>query len=86
MHQQTAEPSPSSSMAGPQQSKLFGKLPKPTFDFLTFEEAERLIDAAEPEWRALLVALKTCVRCGGRLKGLGVREGRQGTWACPWQV
>jgi len=26
--------------------RLFGKLPKPTFDFLTFEEAERLIDAA----------------------------------------
>src|SRR5512140_1175791 len=39
--------------------RLFGKLPKPTFDFLSFEEAERLIDAAEPEWRTLLlVALK----------------------------
>jgi integrase len=45
--------------------KLFGKLPKPTFDFLTFEEAERLIDAAEPEWRTLLlVALKTGLRQG----------------------
>ena len=45
--------------------KLFGKLPKPTFDFLTFEEAERLIGAAEPEWRALLlVALKTGLRQG----------------------
>jgi len=45
--------------------KLFGKLPKPTFDFLRFEEAERLIDAAEPEWRALLlVALKTGLRQG----------------------
>ncbi len=45
--------------------KLFGKLPKPTFDFLSFEEAERLIDAAEPEWRALLlVALKTGLRQG----------------------
>ncbi len=45
--------------------KLFGKLPKPTFDFLSFEEAARLIDAAEPEWRALLlVALKTGLRQG----------------------
>ncbi|WP_373691542.1 tyrosine-type recombinase/integrase [Hyalangium versicolor] len=45
--------------------KLFGKLPKPKFDFLTFEEAERLIDAAEPEWRVLLlVALKTGLRQG----------------------
>jgi integrase len=45
--------------------RLFGKLPKPTFDFLTFEEAERLIDAAEPEWRTLLlVALKTGLRQG----------------------
>jgi integrase len=45
--------------------KLFKKLPKPTFDFLTFEEAERLITASEPEWRALLlVALKTGLRQG----------------------
>ena len=45
--------------------KLFGKLPKPAFDFLTFEEAERLVDAAEPEWRTLLlVALKTGLRQG----------------------
>jgi integrase len=45
--------------------KLFGKLPKSKFDFLTFEEVERLIDAAEPEWRTLiLVALKTGLRQG----------------------
>jgi integrase len=45
--------------------RLFGKLPKPTFDFLTFEEAESLIAAAEPEWRALLlVAIKTGLRQG----------------------
>ncbi|SEN36639.1 Phage integrase, N-terminal SAM-like domain, partial [Stigmatella aurantiaca] len=45
--------------------KLFGKLPKPRFDFLSFEEVERLIDAAEPEWRTLmLVALKTGLRQG----------------------
>ncbi|MDC0712738.1 tyrosine-type recombinase/integrase [Stigmatella sp. ncwal1] len=45
--------------------KLFGKLPKPKFDFLTFAEVERLIDATEPEWRTLiLVALKTGLRQG----------------------
>ncbi|NOK04815.1 MULTISPECIES: tyrosine-type recombinase/integrase [Myxococcus] len=50
--------------------KPFGKLPKPDFDFLTFEEAERLIDAAEPEWRPLiLVAIKTGLR-EGELIGL----------------
>ena len=45
--------------------KLFTKLPKPAFDFLTFEEAERVINAAEPEWRTLiLVGLKTGLRQG----------------------
>lgn len=45
--------------------KLFTKLPKPTFDFLTFEEAERLIDAADPQWRALILAgLKSGLRQG----------------------
>ena len=45
--------------------RLFTKLPKPPFDFLTFEEAERLSNAAEPEWRALvLVALKAGLRQG----------------------
>ncbi|HVG57483.1 MAG TPA: site-specific integrase [Hyalangium sp.] len=45
--------------------KLFGKLPKPAFDFLTFEEVEQLVAAYEPEWRALLlVALKTGLRQG----------------------
>jgi integrase len=44
--------------------KLF-KTDKPAFDFLSFEEAERLINAAEPEWRTLiLVALKTGLRLG----------------------
>ncbi|QSQ11911.1 tyrosine-type recombinase/integrase [Myxococcus landrumensis] len=38
---------------------------KPAFDFLSFEEAEHLIMAAEPEWRPLLlVALKTGLRQG----------------------
>ncbi|WP_426753906.1 tyrosine-type recombinase/integrase [Myxococcus sp. Y35] len=44
--------------------KLF-KTDKPAFDFLTFEEAERLLNAAEPEWRTLvLLALKTGLRHG----------------------
>ena len=45
--------------------KLFTKLPKPAFDFLTFEEAERLSSAADPQWRALiLVGLKSGLRQG----------------------
>ncbi|HEY8207329.1 MAG TPA: tyrosine-type recombinase/integrase [Myxococcaceae bacterium] len=44
--------------------KLF-KTEKPAFDFLTFEEAERLVTGAEPQWRTvLLVALKTGLRQG----------------------
>ncbi|MFY2558384.1 tyrosine-type recombinase/integrase [Corallococcus terminator] len=44
--------------------KLF-KTDKPAFDFLSFEEAEQLVDAAEPEWRTLiLLALKTGLRHG----------------------
>ncbi|MCP3167704.1 tyrosine-type recombinase/integrase [Myxococcus qinghaiensis] len=50
--------------------KLFGKVPKPKFDFLSYEEAERLIAASEPEWRPmLLVAIKTGLR-QGELLGL----------------
>ncbi|NTX39876.1 site-specific integrase [Myxococcus sp. CA033] len=50
--------------------KLFVKVPKPDFDFLSFEEAERLVAAAEPEWRpVLLVALKAGLR-QGELMGL----------------
>ncbi|WP_370450711.1 hypothetical protein [Corallococcus sp. CA047B] len=45
--------------------KLF-RTEKPAFDLLTFEEAERLVADAEPEWRpVLLVALKTGPRQGG---------------------
>ncbi len=44
--------------------KLF-RTEKTTFDFLTFDEAERLLEAVDPEWRtALLVALKTGLRRG----------------------
>jgi integrase len=39
--------------------------PKPDFDFFTFEESQRLLDAAEGEWRAMiLVALRTGLRFG----------------------
>ncbi len=41
------------------------KLSAPSFDFLTFEEAERLVTSAEPEWRVMiLTALKTGMRHG----------------------
>jgi integrase len=44
--------------------KLF-KTDKPAFDFLSFEDAECLINAAEMEWRTLiLLALKTGLRHG----------------------
>ena len=39
------------------------KVPPPEFRFLSFEESERLIRCAAPEWRALIVvALKTGLR------------------------
>ncbi|RJS14633.1 site-specific integrase [Corallococcus sp. H22C18031201] len=45
--------------------KLFKGLPKPPFDFLSFEEAEHLLAVAEPEWRAaLFVAIKAGLRQG----------------------
>ena len=41
------------------------KSSKPEFDFFTFEEAERLLAAADGEWRtAILVALRTGMRHG----------------------
>lgn len=46
-------------------SMKFFKVGKPEFDFLTFEEHDRLIAAAEPEWRAaLLLATKAGLRSG----------------------
>ena len=46
------------------------KLPPTSFDFLTVEEANALIDAAEDEWHAMiLVALRTGLR-QGELLGL----------------
>ncbi len=44
--------------------KLF-KVQKPAYDFLDFEEAERLLGAVEVEWKALLMtAIKTGLRQG----------------------
>jgi len=41
------------------------KIPKPDFDFLSFEEADRLVSTAEPEWKTMvLVALHTGLRLG----------------------
>jgi integrase len=41
------------------------KAPKPEFDFLDFEEAERLVSAADGEWKTMvLVALRTGLRLG----------------------
>jgi integrase len=41
------------------------KVPEPEFDFLVYEEADRLIDAAEGEWRTMiLVGIKAGLRQG----------------------
>lgn len=40
------------------------RVPPQKFDFLSFEEAERLVNAADPEWRA---AILVGLRCGLRL-------------------
>jgi len=41
------------------------KVPQPEFDFLTFEESDRLIAATEPSWRAMIVvALRAGLRLG----------------------
>jgi len=41
------------------------KAPKPDFDFLTFDEAARLVAAADPEWSCMIVlALKAGLRQG----------------------
>jgi integrase len=46
------------------------KVPPPEFDFLTFEEAARLVDGADAEWRVMiLLALRTGLR-QGELLGL----------------
>ncbi len=41
------------------------KVERPKFDYLGFDEAERLLESADPEWRTLLlVAMKTGLRQG----------------------
>ena len=57
------------------------KAPKPAFDFLTFEEAERLLAAADGEWRVMfLVALRTGLRqselLGLRWEDVDLKAGR----------
>ena len=45
--------------------KWLMRAPPPAFDFLTFQEAERLVNGASPEWRAMIItALKTGLRHG----------------------
>jgi integrase len=46
-------------------TKWLMRAPPPAFDFLTFEEAERLVRAADPDWRPMIVTgLKTGLRIG----------------------
>ncbi|MDD9944222.1 MAG: tyrosine-type recombinase/integrase [Myxococcales bacterium] len=46
------------------------RVPDPSFDFLDFDEARRLVDAADPEWTTMiLLALRTGLR-QGELLGL----------------
>lgn len=57
------------------------KVAKPEFDFLTFEEAEQLLQAADGEWRTMiLVALRTGMRQGElaalRWKDVDLNAGR----------
>lgn len=54
---------------------------KPTFDFFNFEEARRLIEAADPAWRSMLVvALRTGMRqselVGLRWEDVDLKAGR----------
>lgn len=46
-------------------TKWLMRSPPPAFEFLTFEEAERLVHAADPAWRPMIVTgLKTGLRIG----------------------
>jgi integrase len=41
------------------------RAPAPEFDFLTFEEAERLVDGADADWRPMImIAMRTGLRQG----------------------
>ncbi|SET18153.1 Phage integrase family protein [Stigmatella erecta] len=69
--------------------KLF-KTEKPAFDFLSFEEAEPLLNAAEPEWRTLILsALKTGLRHGElswlQWGDLDLPHGKLQVWRSIWQ-
>ncbi len=53
---------------GPKIKKL--KCPEPTFDFLSFSEAKRLIDAAKGQWRTMIMVALKCGLRQGELLGL----------------
>lgn len=53
---------------GPKIRKL--KCPEPEFDFLTFGEAERLIDSANGQWKTMITVALKCGLRQGELLGL----------------